>query len=110
MACKRFGIYEVKEVHLIFPKTKVAFKSGAELCNVLKTQVTDMGKIFTEKYYSNNSNRLDLGRRAMLHHTDSKFLDVKMSHITITCKLLVISSLVQIENILKINNLQNIKI
>lgn len=50
------------------------------------------------------------GRWAMLHHTDPKLLDAKMSDITITCKLLVISSLVQIENVLKINNLQKIMI
>lgn len=53
---------------------------------------------------------LDLGQRAMTHHIDPKFLATKMSDITITCKLLVISSLVQIANILKVNNLQNIMI
>lgn len=53
---------------------------------------------------------LHLGRRAMIHHIDPKFFAAKMSDITTTCKLLVISSLVQIANILKINNLHNIMI
>lgn len=56
------------------------------------------------------TNMLDLGRKAMIHHIDPKFLAAKMSDIIITCKLLVISSLVQIANILKINHLQNIMI
>lgn len=55
-------------------------------------------------------NVLHLGRRAMIHHIDPKFFAAKMSDITTTCKLLVISSLVQIANILKINNLHNIMI
>lgn len=54
------------------------------------------------------TNMLDLGRRAVFHHINLKFLATKMSDIAIICKLLVISSLVQIENILKIPNLQNI--
>lgn len=34
------------------------------------------------------TNMLDLGRRAMFHHIDPKFLATKMSDITIICKLL----------------------
>lgn len=44
---------------------------------------------------------LDLGTRVMLHHIDLRFLDAKMSDITITCKLSLISSLVHVENTVK---------
>lgn len=103
-----------------FPEQKKSSNPGVELCNALKIQVV-LGWLhksqMQEEFLIQNSitaaiktTMLDLGTRLMLHNTDPRFLDAKMSDITITCKLSVISSLVHIENTVKISNLQSIKI
>lgn len=57
VACNRFGIYTVKEVHSSFPKQKLSSNGGVGLHNALNIQVTESGRIFNTDYHHSNENK-----------------------------------------------------